>query len=95
MVTELPGKGRCLVAAKDIKNGELIFKDRPFDLNDKGFPFDPEYMTSLKEQIDSLPTEARSQFYKLTTRDNAGSRSDNGVYNLFLDNCQILPEVCS
>ena len=92
MVTELPGKGRGLVAAKDIKNGELIFKDRPvikFALNDKGLPVDPEYMTSLREQIDSLPAEARSQFYKLTTRNDAVSRSDNGVFNLFLDNCQI------
>merc|ERR1719341_1939810 len=49
-------------------------------------------MTSLKEQIDSMPTEARSQFYKLSTRDNANGRStriDNGIFNLFLNNCQI------
>ena len=29
MVTEIEGKGRGLVAAKDIKMGELIFKDKP------------------------------------------------------------------
>ena len=28
MVTEFPGKGRGLVAARDIEKGELIFKDK-------------------------------------------------------------------
>ena len=95
MVTDLPGKGRGLVAARDIEKGELILKDKALiklALNDNGFPVDPEYMTSLKEQIDSMPTEARSQFCKLSTSDNAkgrGSRFDNWVFNLFLNNCQI------
>ena len=29
MVTEIPGKGRGLVAATDIEKGELIFQDKP------------------------------------------------------------------
>ena len=29
MVTEIPGKGRGLVAARDIEQGELIFIDKP------------------------------------------------------------------
>ena len=28
MVTNFPGKGRGLVAARDIKRGDLLFKDR-------------------------------------------------------------------
>ena len=53
MVTEIPGKGRGLVAAKDIKIGELIFTDKPLikfftrraDADGcRGFPgsFDPQ-----------------------------------------------------
>ena len=29
MVSEIPGRGRGLVAAKDIKKGEIIFIDKP------------------------------------------------------------------
>ena len=29
MVTEIPGKGRGIVAARDIQMGELIFNDKP------------------------------------------------------------------
>ena len=40
MVRQFPGKGRGIMAARDIKMGE-------------------EFMKSLKEQIESLPTEAK------------------------------------
>ena len=72
MVTEVPGKGRGLVAAIDIEKGELIFRDKPMIIlavNAEGHFADPDFMTSLKQQIDSLPSEARAQYYKLTTRD--------------------------
>ena len=55
MVTEFPGKGRGLVAARDVERGELIFKDKPVIklavYNDgKGPPaVDRELMTSLKD----------------------------------------------
>ena len=55
MVKEFPGKGRGIVAARDIKMGERIFKDEPvikLATDDKGFPVDPEFMASLKEQIE-------------------------------------------
>ena len=95
MVTEIPGKGRGLVAATDIEQGELIFQDEPaikLAVDTEGHPVDPGFMTSLKEQIESLPTEAKSQYYKLTTGDAAtttnyhASRSDNEVLKLFLFN---------
>merc|ERR1719221_1397167 len=49
MVTEFPGKGRGLVAARDIKMGELIFKDKPtfkVTLDNFGLPD----LDSLKKQ---------------------------------------------
>jgi len=80
MVTEIPGKGRGLVAARDIEKGQLIFIDKPvikLAMNVKG-KFEPDFMASLNQQIESLPTEARAQYYKLTTRDEA----DGNIYNL-------------
>ena len=79
MVTEIPGKGRGPVAARDIEKGELIFNDKPvikLATNAKGHPVDPDFMSSLKQQINSLPTEAQSQYNKLMTRE------DDNVYNL-------------
>ena len=94
MVTEIPGKGRGLVAARDIEKGELIFQDKPVIklAVDTEFNFvDPDFMTSLKEQIESLPSEARAQYYKLTTRDGNTyqvhlSKSDLEVLDMFVDN---------
>ena len=98
MVTEIPGKGRGLVAATDIEKGELIFVDKPVIklAVDTEFNFvDPEFMTSLKEQIESLPSEARAQYYKLTTRDGNTyqvhlSKSDLKVLDMFVDNSKVL-----
>ena len=96
MVTEFPGKGRGLVAARDIEMGEQIFNDKPvikLAMNAAGHPKDPTFMTSLKDQIEGLPSEAKSQFYKLTTRDDLNiynlGRDDEKVFNLFRTNCTV------
>ena len=106
MVTEFPGKGRGLVAANDIEKGDLIFKDKPaitllaMNMNDEmglAAYTDPEFMTSLKQQIESLPSEAKSQYYKLTTDDDDSnthdhstiSDDDNKVLKLFMSNSKI------
>ena len=71
MVTEIPGKGRGLVAARDIEKGQLIFIDKSvikLAMIAEGQVLDPDIMTFLKQQIESLPTEARAQYYKLTSR---------------------------
>ena len=68
MVKEIPGKGRGLVAARDIKMGELIFADKPaikLSLGATVFPGGPDLMKALKVQIENLPTEAKLQFIKL------------------------------
>ena len=100
MVKEFLGKGRGIVAARYIKMGERIFKDKPvikLATDAKGEPVDPEFMASLREQIENLPTEAKSQYYKLTVAKTDAianiynvSRSDFEVFKLFLGNCKIL-----
>ena len=98
MVREFPGKGRGIVAARDIKMGEEIFKDKPvikLATDAQGNPVDLGFMASLREQIEELPTEAKAQYYKLTTtgaivNNYNVSRSDFEVFKLFQDNCKIL-----
>ena len=73
MVTEIPGKGRGIVAARDIQMGELIFIDKPAITLPSNFMLS-SFMSSgpvesLKTQVENLPTEAKSQFYKLTAPD--------------------------
>jgi len=88
MVTEFPGKGRGLVAARNIEKGELIFKDKPaikLAVTSELGPVDPEFMTSMMEQIERLPSEAKLQFYKLKTRDDIHAHfGNNEVLKLFL-----------
>ena len=74
MVTEIPGKGRGLVAARDIKMGDLIFKDkqaiklRAARVTERGVSVDSvdkEFVKSLKDQIEMLPPEAKNLFFQL------------------------------
>ena len=97
MVKEFPGKGRGIVAARDIKMGEEIFRDKPvikLAMDAKGVPVDPEFMTSLKDQIEKLPAEAKLQYYKLTARGLQNiynvSRSDFEIFKLFLHNAKTM-----
>ena len=62
MVKEFPGKGRGIVAARDIKMGERIFEDEPvikLATDAKGKPVDLEFMTSLKLML-SPPRGSKS-----------------------------------
>ena len=70
MVTEIPGKGRGLVAAREIKIGELIFVDKPVITVDSDFetgePLDDmETFKSILSQFARLPSEAKLQFNSL------------------------------
>ena len=80
MVKKFKGKGRGLVAARDIEKGELIFEDKDAiklrvirDARTKTVLPDTvneEFVKSLKEQFENLPAEAKLLFLQLqTTRD--------------------------
>ena len=68
MVTEFEGKGRGVVAARDIKIGERIFMDKPW------LKLPSDHSEALKDpdllmkQIEKLPSEAKLLFYKLEER---------------------------
>ena len=68
MVTEYEGKGRGVVAARDIKMGECIFMDKPL----LKLPLDPSEahkdLDSLMKQLENLPSEAKLLFYKIDGR---------------------------
>ena len=68
MVTEFEGKGRGVVAARDIKMGERIFLDKPLlklKSDHSEVLKDPD---SLMKQIRKLPSEAKLLFYKIGGR---------------------------
>ena len=75
MVKEFEGKGRGVVAARDIKMGEFIFLDKsavtsPIRSSDNEIPHIIEQMSdedvdSVMRQVDNLPSEAKHLFYKL------------------------------
>ena len=106
MVTEIPGKGRGLVAAREIKKGEQIFIENQsiklrIRLTVRGNysvdSVDEDFMKSLKDQIENLPTEAKSLFFQLKTNPKSEDyppflaragfcASDINIARLFLDN---------
>lgn len=68
MVTEIPGKGRGLVAARDIKMGEQIFIDNPVIKIYSDVENLIENMDLVKKQVDKLPREAKILFNSLEGR---------------------------
>ena len=96
---EIPGKGRGIVAARNIKMGEEIFRDMPvinLALNEEGeLKVNPEIMTSLREQIENLSSEAKSKYFKLRAGAHTNtfhvSRQDFDLLKLFLENNKAIP----
>ena len=82
MVTEIPEKGRGLVASRDIKMGELIFKEKP-SIKLPWNPTGPAFMTLLKDQVENLPMEAKSQFFKLKPRTYDDARGDSNMSSVY------------
>ena len=68
MVTEIPGKGKGLVASKDIKKGQVIFKETAAIAVHA--PSDIVPLQEMKEQISKMSVEQKSKFYQLP-RDGA------------------------
>ena len=103
MVTEIPGKGRGLVAARDIKMGELIFKDKPsVKLIDQPFGLTELDMSSLMRQIETLPSEAKLQYYNLEVPKDErinrnlrilmyfanGKEEESKAFKIFMSSCR-------
>ena len=95
MVTEIAGKGRGLVAAKDIKLGEVIFTDKPVikvftkteeGINDVTFK---EHIEPVLEQLSKVPSEARRQFQELRVPDGVLGQENVFIltYLKFVANC--------
>ena len=83
MVTEIPGKGRGLVAARDIEQGELIFIDKPV-ITVKTIDWTTHCMmhvNSVLEQLAKLPSEAKVQFERLQGLDFEDGVDDNDEAN--------------
>ena len=68
MVTEFEGKGRGVVAARDIKMGECIFMDKPLLKLPSDFLLALSTPDTLTKQIGKLPSEAKLLFYKIEGR---------------------------
>ena len=100
MVTEITGKGRGLVAAKDIKTGELIFIDKPSieDVSTKKWESNTETEIKLfMKKIDNLPSEAKKQFYLLKGYDDksftdlqSSDREIEAAMEVFFRNARIV-----
>ena len=68
MVTEIPGKGKGLVASKDFKKGQIIFKETAAIVINGTSDIVP--LQELKKQISKMSVEQKSKFYQLTQRGN-------------------------
>ena len=66
MVTEYEGRGRGVIAARDIKMGEVIFLDKPvLKVPKNPESFDRAVIESIEKQINNMPSEAKLQYNKL------------------------------
>jgi len=86
MVTEIPGKGRGLVASKDIKKGQTLFEETAAIAVHA-----PSFMVPLKEmkeQISKMSVEQKSKFYQLKSK---GSLNALQFAAALRENC--LPEL--
>ena len=70
MVAAVEGKGRGLVAVRDIAAGELITRDRAVLTLSWGVSYEDagEDIRLLQRQVNSLPDVDRDRFYKLSSR---------------------------
>ena len=91
MVTELAGKGRGLVASRDIKVGDVIFNeqaavsvyddDRNWTKEASSVAFNKS-VKIVKDQVKSLPKEKKSQFYKLSPQCDADTMQEMEKFSI-------------
>jgi len=64
MVTEIPGKGKGLVASKDFKKGQVVFQESAAIIVHAPSRLVP--LQELKDQISKMSEEQKNKFYQLT-----------------------------
>jgi len=82
MVTEIPGKGLGLVASKDFKKGQTIFKETAAIALHA--PSNVVLLQELKEEISKMSVEQKTKFYKLTPK---GRFNQAQLGAAFRENC--------
>jgi len=92
MVTEYEGKGRGVIAARDIKMGEVIFIDKPVikvKVPREPSPADmPVQIESLKKQLENLSSESKLQIDKFLS--NAHLPETYGIEILEAEGLQVI-----
>ena len=82
MVTEIPGKGKGLVASKHFKKGQIIFKETAaIAVNGPGVMVP---LQELKEQISKMSVEQKTRFYQLSPRKKINQAE---LATAFRENC--------
>jgi len=66
MVTEIPGKGKGLVASKDFKKGQVLFQEASVIIVHAPSGIVP--LQELKDQISKMSEEQKNKFYQLKPR---------------------------
>jgi len=99
MIADIPGKGRGLVASKDLKMGDLLFVDTAVIILDspEGI-LTPSVAKSLKEQIGNMSKEQKTLFYNLkpgqtedVMLDHIGARERcREEARIFFNNCLVI-----
>ena len=69
MVTEIPGKGKGLVASKDFKKGQVLFRETAAITIHVLSSSNIVPIQELKDQISHLSEEQKYRFYQLTPKD--------------------------
>ena len=97
MVTEYQGKGRGLVAARDIKMGEVIFLDKPVMKVPKNPSVSadlPVLIQSIEMQIKKMSSEAKLQFDKLIRKDNCDKEESIKALGIIADHSKTIGDWC-
>lgn len=83
VIAQVPGKGRGLVASKDIKAGQLVLRDKIVVTWPRSNMASEDY---LLQQIDALPEIDKAAFWQLTCRDEYGDKSFQQAIGIMQNN---------
>ena len=82
MVAEIPGKGKGLVASKNFKRGQVLFKETPAISVHSPSSIIP--LQELKDEVSKMSDEQKNKFYQLTPKGNFNRAQ---LASAFSENC--------